>query len=95
MCRGKFAPFFQEPCFRVETKISSTEQRRKPRVKITAPEDITISLSLAKSGFFNGNPETVLNTPVSLVLHTYYYEAYAQDYQDCYIELNKKEENKK
>ena len=46
-------------------------------------------MTLAKAGYFNGNPETILNAPFDLVYQTYQYEMYTRDYEDTYIEINK------
>lgn len=55
-----------------------------------------MALSLARAGYFKRDPQCVLNAPISLVLDSYYYEAFVQDYQNCSFELNRpKEENKK
>lgn len=54
-----------------------------------------MALSLARAGYFKRDPQCVLNAPISLVLDAYYYEAYAQDYENCFIELNKLKEEKK
>ena len=54
-----------------------------------------MALSLARAGYFKRDPQCVLNAPISLVLDAYYYEAFTQEYQDCYIELNKQQEKKK
>lgn len=88
MLRGKFAPFFQQSSYRVENPLRSNGNQY-PRTRITAPEDIRIALTLAKSGLFGGNPQTVLNTPVDIVLEAYHYEAFCKVYEDTYLELNK------
>ena len=38
---------------------------------------------------FSGNPQTVLNTPVDIVMHSYYFIQFMQDYETTSIELNK------
>lgn len=47
-----------------------------------------MALSLAKSGWFNGNPEIIMNTPVDVVMQAYNYEFFTQKYEETYIELN-------
>lgn len=54
-----------------------------------------MALSLARAGYFKRDPQCVLNSPVSLVIDAYYYEAFVQDYQNCDIELNKPKEEKR
>ena len=86
---GKLAPFFQEPCFRVINPIRNNW--KLPTIRTT--DRLTyVALQIAKSGFFSGNPELVLNSPVDIVLKTYHYINFIQDYEDTSIELNK--ENK-
>jgi len=48
-----------------------------------------IANTLAKSGYFGGNPETVLNAPVDIVLNAFQYEIFSRDYENAIIELNK------
>lgn len=50
-----------------------------------------MAVSLAKNGFFNGNPELVLNSPVDIVVHTYNFNNFIQDYEETSIELNKEQ----
>lgn len=49
-------------------------------------------MTLAKGGMYGGNPETVLNTPVDIVIQSYHFTNFIQDYEEASIELNK--ENK-
>ena len=86
--RGKPHPFFQESCFRIQSSISD-DSKRKPDTTITAEWEIVIAVTLAKSGYFAGNPDVVLNTPIDIVLHTYHYEMFTRDYETTYYELNK------
>lgn len=46
-------------------------------------------MTLAKSGYFGSNPETILNSPVDLVFQTYHYEIFTREYDETNIELNK------
>ena len=80
-------PFFQEPQFRVTSKVQS--DRRTPSTRITASEDIMIALTLAKGGMFGGNPQTVLDSPVDIVMHSYHFTNFMQDYEEASIQLNK------
>lgn len=89
MRRGKLAPFFQKSGFRVLNPIKTT--RRKPIIEIEVGEDVLMAVSLAKNGFFNGNPELVLNSPVDIVVHTYNFNNFIQDYEETSIELNKEQ----
>lgn len=51
-----------------------------------------MALTIAKSGLFGGNPQIVLDTAVDVVLHSFHFTAFMQDYEETSIELNK--ENK-
>ena len=87
MLRGKPSPFFQEPCFRVQNPIS--DDKPKPRTKITADFETQIAMTLAKSGYYGGNPEAVFNASIDMVMKTYHYEIYTREYEATYLELNK------
>ena len=91
MLRGKLAPFFQEPCFRVQNPLSNSSYKQ-PRIIIKADFEIAVALTLAKSGFFSGNPQLILNSSVDLVMQTYHYEIFTRNYEETVNEMNK--ENK-
>ena len=38
---------------------------------------------------YGGSPENVLNARVDLVMHSYHFTNFMQDYEDTSIELNK------
>lgn len=44
---------------------------------------------LAKSGYFNSNPETIYSTRVDYVMNCYHYEIFTREYENTMIELNK------
>lgn len=46
-------------------------------------------MTVASSGFYGGNPETVLNSPFDMVYKAYQYELYKREYEETYNELNK------
>jgi hypothetical protein len=46
-------------------------------------------LTLAKSGLFGSNPQTVLESPVDIVMQAYHFNNFMQDYEETSIELNK------
>lgn len=46
-------------------------------------------MALAKEGYFNGNPNIILNSPADLVLQTYHYEMFTRQYEETFVELNK------
>lgn len=48
-----------------------------------------IALSLAKAGYYNGNPEQVLEGRIDIVLQLFYFEDFCNKYQITEIELNK------
>lgn len=50
-----------------------------------------IALTLAKSGFYGGNPEAVLNSRVDLVVQAYHYEMFLRQLETTFTELNNKE----
>lgn len=46
-------------------------------------------MALAESGYYGGNPETVLNAQFDIVYKTYQYEMFKREYEETYDELNK------
>lgn len=46
-------------------------------------------MTLAKSGYYGGNPENVFMASCDIVMKTYHYEMYTRQYEATYIELNK------
>lgn len=46
-------------------------------------------MSLAKSGLYGGNPYTVLNCPVDIVIKSYHFNEFTKVLEDTCIELNK------
>lgn len=88
MLRGKLAPFFQEPGFRVQGTLKN-DTRKQPGTIIKTENEIVIAVILAKAGYFNGNPCIVLNAPVDIVLNTYHYEMFTREYERTFYELNK------
>lgn len=51
--------------------------------------DNFIAFTLAKSGYYSGNPEIVLNSPVDNVMGAYHYEMFTREYETTFAELNK------
>lgn len=77
--------------FRVETKIPNTD-RKQPRVKITADSETFIVCTLAKAGYYSGDPDLIWESAVDRVLTLYDFETFSIDYENADIELNKPEE---
>ena len=88
MLRGKLAPFFQEPKFRI-VKSSSVSRFRYPKAKITASDELQIALALVRSNYYGGDLENVFAARVDAVLDTYYYDAFMKDYEVLFTEINK------
>lgn len=49
-----------------------------------------VALRLAKSGYYNGDPDKVLKGKVSHVISLMEYERFIHRYEEAYTELNKK-----
>lgn len=54
----------------------------------------TIALTLAKTGWFGGNPQNVYEAPVDVVFEAYHYEIFTRDYENTYTELNSQHKGK-
>lgn len=74
---GKSTPFYEEPKFTVPNPkfIHGTI----PEYIIKADFGLHVAIYLASEGYYQGNPELVLNSPVSLVLDTYNYSLFKRD----------------
>jgi hypothetical protein len=48
-----------------------------------------VALRLASAGWWEGNPEKVMQAPADLVMGAMQYEAFRADYEKAYIEINK------
>lgn len=59
-----------------------------PRTTIE-DESLYYAIGIAKKGYYCGNPENVLNAPVSMILSILNYETFENDYKQTYAELNK------
>ena len=67
-------------------------ERRQPRVKIDADICDTIVNTLAIKGLFGGNPETIYNTTIDIVMNAYNYNVFINEYQETEMMLNSPEE---
>lgn len=65
------------------------QNQLRPRIKTTASEETAIALTLAKEGYFSGNPCIVFDSPADIVLQTYHYEMFRRIYEETFTELNK------
>lgn len=48
-----------------------------------------IAIKLAKLGYYQGDPEQVLNAKVDTIISIMEYEKFVYDYELTYLELNK------
>lgn len=51
-----------------------------------------VAVRLAKQGYYDGDPQKVLNAPVDVVEAIISYENFEIDYKEEYLRLNKKAE---
>jgi hypothetical protein len=52
---------------------------------------MVIALRLAKAGYAGGDPERVLKMRTDMVLGAIQYEAFINDYERAYIEINRED----
>lgn len=83
----EYAPFFERPFAYVVGRIKRTDDFVSPRIKIE-DEALYIAIGIAKKGFYGGDPEKVLNAPVSMIQSIERFEAFENDYVDTFKELN-------
>lgn len=50
------------------------------------------AMQLAKAGYFSGDPQSVLNAPVTVVQAAIHYESFVSEYETAYHDLNKGDE---
>lgn len=78
-------PFYEKPFFKVLS--FNRERKNEPRIEVSK-DSLTIILKLVKAGY--GDIEVVKRMNTREVLQALSYEKYLVDYQDAYMELNKK-----
>jgi hypothetical protein len=87
MFRKKYAPFFKIPLAYVVGKITKKGDLIEPKLKIEN-EALYVAIGLAKKGYYNGDPEKVLNAPVSMIKSIEKFEKVEVDYIEQLRELN-------
>ena len=73
--------------------VFNENDRRYPSIKIEAPEEWVIAFRLAKAGYGGGNPETILEMPVDIVMGLVQYEVFTAEYETQFIKINSPKEN--
>lgn len=63
-------------------------KRRRPKTRIE-DESLFIAMRLAKAGYYGGNPQAVLQAPVTVVIGMLEYEGFNDEYENAYMALNK------
>lgn len=48
-----------------------------------------MAVSLAADGYFNGNPCTVLDSPVNMVFEQYHYDQFKKTFDTTFNEMNR------
>ena len=94
MCERELQPFCRKPNFTVRRIDKGGNERpagrKRPKVEINN-ECLFQAIRLAKSGYFGGDPQSVLNAPVDIVQSLLEYERFIDDYESEYVFLNKKD----
>ena len=90
MLEGKFAPFFRGADFKVKSSDTKRE-RRSPKIEVNN-EALFVALRLAKAGYFQGNPDNILQAPVDTVLNILHYEAFDNDYFEASRKMSEDKE---
>ena len=67
----------------------STERQLCPTVKFTVNKEEFIIFTLAKAGWYGGNPSTIYIAPVDEVMKAYHFEIMTRQYKTTAMELNK------
>ena len=64
------------------------ETRQEPTVKYSVGYIDIIVFTLAKAGWYNGNPSIVYNSPIDEVLQAYQFEIMTKDFEATSIKMN-------
>lgn len=62
--------------------------RKSPSIKVMADIEDTIVFSLAKQGYWGGNPELIYNAPSDIVMKQYNFNTFMSEYQTTEMVLN-------
>ena len=89
MYKGEFGAFFQE--FGWSVCYPRSFERVSPKINVTVDDLTSIVFSLARKGYWGGNPTEIWNAPVEDVINAYNYEAFIVTYQETEMLIN--EEN--
>ena len=87
MFGSQYPPFFQETPFKVRNPTRSGGLERKPETEIK-DELGFICCSIAKQGYFGGDPDRVAQAPVTSVVSVLNYIKFETDYKETYRGLN-------
>lgn len=67
-----------------------SERLKYPKTRIDN-DALFLALRLAKNGFYNGNPQNILDADVDMILKIKDFEIYDKEYLECFEQLNKVE----
>lgn len=89
MHKGQYRPFLSRPDFSVQ-RIHGTGRDDKPRPKIEIHDQCFFwAAKLAKAGYYGGDPEQILNAPVSIIIKLLNFQVFENEYESAYYDLNK------
>lgn len=60
----------------------------RPKVVVTADEEVVVALKLAKAGWCGGNPEAVMEMSAEMVMAALQYEEFIPQFEKKWKELN-------
>lgn len=67
------------------------EQANCPTVKFTVSKEDFMVYTLAKAGWYGGNPSAIYTAPCDEVIKAYHFEIMTRDYKNTAYEMNKAE----
>ena len=67
----------------------STNGENIPIVKYSVSKEEFMIYTLAKAGWYGGNPSAILTAPIDEFFKAYYFEIMARQFKNTAIELNK------
>ena len=66
-----------------------TDRENCPTVKFTVSKEEFMIFTLAKAGWYNGNPSAIYSAPIDEVIKSFQFEVMARQYKNTLIEMNK------
>ena len=86
--KGKYRAFYERPLSRIQTVYSKDSESKKPSLE--ADDDVlTVYFRLCKAGYAS-SIQQAKELNAREVVQALYYEKFCNEYEKCWMEINKK-----